>query len=301
MKTTMDADVRVGTWQEMFERWLESQGKSTKTAMAYLSDLRAFAIWFEQANGVDLLPELVTGVDLRAYQRWAIESRSMAPATWNRRRASLAIFVVWAQQAHLLPGYDLMQGVGGWAEQDLAPKWLTPAEWQRFSRQVELAVNGARTAAQQDRARRDAALVELMGRCGLREGECAALRVCDIEISARKGGVVIQGKGMKQRRVPLGAEARRTLEQYLACLPAGTLMLFDMTTRTMQRVIAEIGRRAGVECTPHMLRHTFAKRTLDGGAPLTVVSVLLGHARLQTTARYVKPGASDLEKAVEGL
>ena len=53
--------------------------------------------------------------------------------------------------------------------------------------------------------------------------------------------------------------------------------------------------------TPHDLRHSFAKRTLDEGAPLTVVSKLLGHSRLETTARYVTPGWGDLEEAVERI
>jgi len=74
-----------------------------------------------------------------------------------------------------------------------------------------------------------------------------------------------------------------------------------LTTRQVQRVVAEIGRQAGIELTPHMLRHTFAKRLVDNGSPLTVAQKLLGHSRLDTTSRYVKPGWDDLARAVESL
>ena len=72
-----------------------------------------------------------------------------------------------------------------------------------------------------------------------------------------------------------------------------------MTTRTVQRVVAEIGRLAGLEVSPHDLRHTCLKRMVDAGTPLTVVQKIAGHKKLETTARYIKPGWGDLEKAVE--
>jgi site-specific recombinase XerD len=76
-----------------------------------------------------------------------------------------------------------------------------------------------------------------------------------------------------------------------------------VSTRLVQKRVEALRQAAGLDktVTPHALRHTFAKRLLDGGAPLTVVGKLLGHARLDTTARYVQPGWNDFEKAVETL
>ena len=81
----------------------------------------------------------------------------------------------------------------------------------------------------------------------------------------------------------------------------GTARGERISARLVQRRVAEIGRVCGIPVSPHDLRHTFAKRMLDDGAPLTVVSKLLGHSRLETTARYVQPGWADYEKWVERI
>jgi len=65
--------------------------------------------------------------------------------------------------------------------------------------------------------------------------------------------------------------------------------------------VAELGRRAGVEVTPHMLRHTFAKNLVDAGVTLEKVAMLLGHSSLNTTKIYTIPGEADLQAAVEAL
>ncbi|WP_341474038.1 site-specific integrase [Desulfofundulus thermobenzoicus] len=56
-----------------------------------------------------------------------------------------------------------------------------------------------------------------------------------------------------------------------------------------------------MEATPHRLRHTFCKMLVDAGKSLDRVAVLAGHSNLNTTARYTRPGAKDLERAMEKL
>jgi integrase/recombinase XerC len=74
-----------------------------------------------------------------------------------------------------------------------------------------------------------------------------------------------------------------------------------LTSSGLQRRLAEIGRLAGLEVTPHTLRHTFAKNLVDAGVSLEKVAALLGHSSLNTTRIYTVPGHNDLEKAVEVL
>ena len=296
-------------WRGAFQGQLQATGRSARTVSAYLQDVRAFASWAEEVNGQPFTPDLLTGVDLRAYRAWAVQR--CKPATWNRRRISLAVFSRWSFENGYV-NYDPFQGVEPVEQVELPPRWLERAEYQRFMRALEQAVNGARTEAWQRQALRDQAMIALMVYAGLREGEVVALDAADVEISERKGRVVVRsGKGEKRREVPLNSECRKAVKTWMEYSGEGPLFIGKsggravqrraLTVRAVQRRVAEIGRAAGLVVTPHDLRHTFAKRALDGGAPLTVVSKLLGHARLETTARYVQPGWGDFEKAVENI
>jgi integrase/recombinase XerC len=138
--------------------------------------------------------------------------------------------------------------------------------------------------------------------CGLRVEEVVHLNHGDIVITERKGVVMIHsGKGDKAGRVPLAGEARRWVSEYLALRGDEDGALFALTTRQVERMVKEVGRKAGVKVTPHMLRHTCATRMVQNGQPLTVVQKILRHSRLDVTAKYTKPSWKDLEKAVESL
>jgi site-specific recombinase XerD len=159
-------------------------------------------------------------------------------------------------------------------------------------------------------SRRNRAMVALMARAGLRVSEVLALKPEDVELNARSGWVLVRkGKGMKERRVPLSAEARRELREYLEVRPQRPGPLFfsrtyqSLTGRDVQRVVAEAARRAGLEkrVTPHTLRHTFATRFLQAGGDLATLQTVLGHSNLSTTARYLHPDAGRVQEMVEEL
>ena len=303
-------DVRVSTtWKDAFAGYLVETGCSERTVRAYSQDLRSFEKWFFQVNRQALAPELITGVDMRAYRTHSLETEQVRPTTWNRRRATLRALCSWAQSAGLL-AYDPFQGVEAAEEVPLPPRWLTHSEYARVMRAVELLVNGAKTALQGRQAVRDQAMLCLMVYAGLREGEVVSLDHSDVELSERKGRVIVRlGKGGKRREVPLNAEARRALARWidLGVTQEGAFFVGKsagerLTTRSVERSIKRIGLLAGIETlSTHVLRHTCAKRMLDAGVPLTVVSRILGHARLETTARYVQPGWEDYESAVERI
>ena len=294
-----------GKWEVSFMSHLQDSGRSARTVNSYLQDVRQFASWFFDVNGQVFEPGLVTGVDLRSWREQSLNE--VSASTWNRRRISLSVFCEFAVSKGWLT-YNPFSGVERAEQVELPPRWLSRGELQRMMRQVELAVNGAKTEAWRSQALRDQAIVGLMVYAGLREGEVCALDVQDVEINERSGRVTIRrGKGDKRRQVPLNAEVRRALRAWLedSGRVAGALFVSKhgsrLGVRSVQRMVGELARRAGVECTPHGLRHSFAKRLLDEQTPLTVVSKLLGHSRLETTARYVQPGWSDFEQAVSRL
>jgi len=312
----MDAQLAVGVameWEAAFRGHLAGVGISANSVKAYVQDVRAFATWFAEENGCGFAPGLITTVDLRGYRAWALAQKSgdgerpnLAPATWNRRRVALKKLCEWSVGVGLLSYNPYHEAdMQRWVEEELPPRWLSTVDFKRFMRKVEQEANTASTDFGRWLAVRGQALVALMVYAGLREGEVVALNVGHVQMGERKGRVVVwKGKGEKKREVPLHTEALRAVGAWLEISGQKEGPLFvgktgeRLSTRTVERMVAEIGRLAGVEVTPHDLRATFAKRMVDKGVALTVVQKLMGHARLETTARYVTPGWEDFEDAV---
>jgi site-specific recombinase XerD len=298
------------TWLTQFVAFAEAQGCAASSIRAYRQDLKHFVEWFERINGQPFEPGLITGVDLRAYRTAALDS-GISAATWNRKRATLRKLCDFAlQMSHVT--YDPFQGVEVKPQEEQPPRWLTEAEYHRLARQIEQNVNAASTDHWRWQAVRDQAIVALMLYAGLREAEVCDLDVGDVQIGERKGRLIVRnGKGGKERQLPLNNEARRALKLWIAVAGIADpgLPLFigkggeRIGVRLVQKRVAALRQACQLDedVTPHALRHTFAKRLLDSGAPLTVVSKLLGHSRIETTKRYVQPGWEDFEKAVEKL
>lgn len=120
-----------------------------------------------------------------------------------------------------------------------------------------------------------------------------------------------QGKGLKERTVPLNRLARAALGDYLAERPSfNTPSLFfsqagkPLSSHDIQRLVSNASTKAGITTTvtPHILRHTFATRALrQGKADLATLSLILGHENLTTTARYLHPDANLMAEMVEEL
>jgi site-specific recombinase XerD len=294
-------------WIADFTEWLASGGRSEQTISNYVQDIHQFATWFFDINRELFHPSLITAVDLRAYRQFALQEKRIKPSSWNRWHASLKALSTWAQQEAFVV-YDPFKGIHQAAQEELPPRWLDEKDYRALARVLERSVNAANTERRRALAVRDRAAVYLMLHAGLRVGEVAGLAIDDLKLTERKGKVIVRlGKGMKRREIPLGNEVRLAVVDWLALRGNGSGPAFisddggPVTTRTLQRIVKYFGAQCGLELSPHDLRHTFAKRMLNNGVQLTVVSKLLGHSKLETTARYVQPGWGDFEEAVEGL
>ena len=180
------------------------------------------------------------------------------------------------------------------------PKAISVAE-------VERLLDAAGPGPQDDpRGIRDRALLEFLYATGARISEATALDVDGLTLDslARDGepAVLLEGKGGKQRVVPLGRYAAAALDAYLVrarpALAAGATRTVPpavflnarggrLTRQGAWAVLRAAAERANLlHVSPHTLRHSFATHMLDGGADIRVVQELLGHASVTTTQIY---------------
>jgi integrase/recombinase XerD len=145
---------------------------------------------------------------------------------------------------------------------------------------------------------RDRAILELLYACGLRVSELTGLDTDRLDLPGLQVRVI--GKGNRERRVPMGEEARERMHRYLAGPreawtaghPTPAVFVSQRGARLARESVWRMVRRwaaaAGIEArvTPHTFRHSFATHLLEGGADLRVVQTLLGHASISTTQLY---------------
>jgi integrase/recombinase XerD len=156
--------------------------------------------------------------------------------------------------------------------------------------------------------------------CGLRAGEVVRLRACDID-SAQMIIRVVQSKGRKDRHVMLPPEVLDLLRQWWKVRPRwydigvepeqrwlfpGRNRHQPLTTRQFGRLFKEAVKAAGLRKTLslHSLRHSFATHLLERGKDIRLIQALLGHDKLETTARYTRVATgiiSKIESPLAGL
>jgi integrase/recombinase XerD len=160
---------------------------------------------------------------------------------------------------------------------------------------------------------RDAAMLELLYATGLRVSELVGLRLGEVNLAA--GYLMTIGKGDKERLVPIGESACRSVGLYLQQARAELLKdgesnhLFltrlgdGMTRQAFWNIIKKRALQAGVRTaiSPHTLRHSFATHLLENGADLRSVQIMLGHADLSSTQIYTHVTRERLKRLHEKL
>lgn len=141
---------------------------------------------------------------------------------------------------------------------------------------------------------RDLAIFEVLYGSGLRVSEVCSLKIADVGDHFLK----VEGKGNKQRIVPLGQKALHSIEHYLLHFRGeqeSDFLFLNALNQPVDRFyiykrIKFYAQRAGIEkkISPHSLRHSFATHLLDHGADLRVIQEMLGHANIATTDRYTQ-------------
>lgn len=141
---------------------------------------------------------------------------------------------------------------------------------------------------------RDKAVFEFLLSTACRVAEAINVKVNEIEWD--KMSLLVVGKGNKQRRVYFNQRTKIVLKKYLENRQGESEYLFcserapfgKIGNRGLQMIVSKIGKRVNLELHPHLLRHTFATKSLNSGMPLEVVQIILGHSNVGTTQIYAK-------------
>jgi integrase len=298
-------DIQLCTWQEAFSHYLQNDYRkithrqlSEKSIKLAIQHIRVFGRWHEDKFHQPFEPGNLTNYDLHVYRKYSLDEKKVEAATWNSRHWALGILYLWIGIPDLMDGIEQKSQVRASTQH----RSLTDDEYHRLVHKLEQDTRQNELAFHHFNHVRNWAAVSLMLHAGLRVEEVSLVTAEDITINERSGNVLVRnGKGSKERTVPLNLIARNALASYLDLKPV-SVTLFDLSTRTLQRIVNEIGQRINVpDVTPHWLRYTFAKRLEKTGVPIETIRDLLGHNSIETTRRYLRSSMDDLQSAVEGV
>ena len=264
------------------------------TQRSHTSSCIRFAAWLKRS------PDTATADDVRLFQLHLIESGA---SICNRNRIMTGVRFLFRVT---LRRHDLAAEVWHIKEPIKLPPVLAPEEVRRVL-----------TMATSLKAR---VMLTLAYGCGLRAGEVVRLTAGDID-SEQRIIRVVQSKGRKDRHVMLPEEVLDLLRQWWKVRPKehdasvapakrwlfpGRSQHRPLTTRQFNRLLKEAAKAAGLRklISLHTLRHCFATHLLEAGVDIRKIQAVLGHDKLETTARYTRVAIgmiSAIESPLEAL
>jgi integrase/recombinase XerD len=275
--------------------WMGSHGYSPRTIANRRGQLAALVDWLAE-RGVTR-PLEVTRPMLERYQRWLYHYRKangdpLSFRSQSQRLLPVRAFFRWAaRQNHVLynPASEIELPK---VERRLPRPALTAAEAEVVLSQPDLA---------DPLGVRDRTMLEVLYSTGIRRSELAHLVIFDLDVE-RRTLLVRQGKGRKDRMVPIGERALAWVDRYLSEVRPtlalepddGSLFLTAEGTGFSPDRLSQIARRyvdaaaVGKTGACHLFRHTMATLMLEGGADIRYIQAMLGHAELSTTQIYAQ-------------
>ncbi|MBK1791952.1 site-specific tyrosine recombinase/integron integrase [Persicirhabdus sediminis] len=258
----------------------EAYQSSVVQSLSFLADFaadRKLTEWREL--GVD---------ELREFLKSQSAERGWQPSTQRIVVVHLKIFFRFLQSRGEL--------VSDPAEPLIAPKTTTHLPETMNENQLAQLLESIDTT--RSLGKRDRAMLELFYASGLRLSELCGVRLEDIDLD--EGIIRVTGKGEKVRLVPVGDQALKAIQRYLASerkelvksRTASWLFLSirggRLSSERVREIVKQRAKLAGFDSKiyPHLLRHSFATHLLQNGADLRVIQEMLGHADIATTQVY---------------
>jgi len=297
----LDDPASLTAFRARYLTWLQVRGFSAETVETRGRDLYAFITWATERGLAE--PREITKPILERYQRHLFHWRKEggAPLSFRTQAGRLSRirgFFQWlARENHILadPASTLELPK---VERHLPATVLTAGEVERIMMVPDL---------EDPIGLRDRVILEVLYATAIRRTELTNLGVFDVDYG-RAALIVRQGKGKKDRVVPIGERATRWLEAYrdqvrpqlVAGRESGVLFLSRAGTplapkKLSDRVSGYIERSGvGKPGSCHLFRHTAATLMLEGGADIRFIQALLGHESLETTQVYTQVSIAKL-------
>ena len=228
---------------------LHGREASVHTIAAYRHDLVGFATWFADHVGQLCTLAAITTTDVRDFRTYLRDTEHRAPATINRKLATLRSFFQWTittgrrADSPAVPVKDIRH-------EPRRPRWFVKRDLDRLLRELEAAATPSTRV-------RDRAIVLTLRHTGLRVSEVVSLCLRDVILSERKGSLRVVSKGAKERTVPLNQTVRSALVAYLTVRQRRTdavnyheLFLGQrgpLNRQAVEKLIDKYAQRAGLE------------------------------------------------------
>ena len=284
------------TESSLFTRFLEVNDFAPKTREAFSHDFKKWVSWFERVNSETYDSRRVTLRDVTDFRTHLRDGRGQAVSTVNRCLVTLRRYFAFLAQEEVIPSNPASK-VKELRRTPTAPKAVDRAVVRRMLREA--------TVRDDHRA---LAILGLFVYCGLRLSEVAALQLGHLDLSERRGAVLVRhGKHNRERTVPIPIEPRRLLLDYLSRRPPidSDCVFVGQGCRPLgadgvRYIVEKYGLAVGIKLNPHALRHTFATEYLTANNnDLVGLAQILGHESIQTTCRYTQRGETQLASASE--
>jgi integrase/recombinase XerD len=285
---TTETHLAVGALRERMIEDMRVRGFVEKTRKDYVRHVRAFAAFIGRP------PDTATAEELRRFQLKQTEDCVGVPTINSAVAALRFLFPTTLDRPDLARRLTIVR------QARRLPEVLTPEE-------VALLLDAA------PGPKYKAALATAYG-AGLRVSEVVSLKISDVD-SGRMMLRVEQGKGRKDRHAMLSPTLLKLLRAWWReghrqgkMLPGGWLFpgrnpVDHLSTRQLNRAVHEAADAAGIRkrVSPHTLRHSFATHMLEQNIDIRVIQVLLGHAKLDTTALYTRVATSTIRAVMSPL
>lgn len=272
--------------------YLILQGRTVSTRRCYSADLRMFEKYCAKTMPREPEMQRIERMHIEEFLHHEYQ-RGMHSNTVRRRISVIKHFFEWAEEMGLCEHP---------APKIPVPKYRDSFPYCPSREEVESLIANCYDPTAH-------AIICTLFFTGLRIGELCSLRIDDVDLK-RELLLVRNGKGHKDRQIPLNGRVRSVLERYLANVRPDVESDRFFSSRTGKISIAWASQllrrekeREGIQghLTPHSLRHAFATELYRNGCDLRELQILMGHASLHTLQVYVHLSMRDLQEAVSLL